>query len=245
MLDPDKVPSFEALPHILVVDDDDRIRDLVQRYLNDHGFLAFTAADVAQARSLLKDFIFDALVLDVMMPGEDGVSLAAHVRKTSNLPVLLLTALGEVEDKIKGLEAGADDYLPKPFDPRELLLRLQAILRRHSLTSKAQQKDIQIGPWMFDSVRGILNDSQSGETVQLSDVESNLLRALAQRPGEILSRDTLAAMSGIDNPEEMNARTIDVQITRLRKRMGEDAKTPRYLQTVRGKGYILHAKQVL
>ncbi len=239
MLDPETVPRYADLPHILVVDDDDRIRDLVSRYLNEHGFLAFTAANALEARTLLKDCVFDALVLDVMMPGEDGVSLAGHLHRTSNIPVLLLTALGEVEDKIKGLEAGADDYLPKPFDPRELVLRLQAILRR---TPKAEEKGtkMRIGPWLFDPVLGELEDTQTSDTLRLTDVEATLLKALCTRPGEILSRDALAEMTGMEE-DQMNARTIDVQITRLRRKLGEDSKAPRFLQTVRGKGYVLHA----
>lgn len=241
MLDPETVPRYVDLPHILVVDDDDRIRDLVSRYLTDHGFLAFTAADAVQARILLKDCEFDALVLDVMMPGEDGVSLANYLHRTSNIPVLLLTALGEIEDKIRGLEAGADDYLPKPFDPREMLLRLQAILRRTPKRADKKSTKSKIGPWSFDSVLGELRDENTNQTIRLTDVEATLLRALSARPGEILSREALAEMIGTENPEEMNARTIDVQITRLRRKMGEDSKAPRFLQTVRGKGYVLHS----
>ena len=240
MLDPETVPRYADLPHILVVDDDDRIRDLVSRYLTEHGFLAFTAADAAQARTILKECEFDALVLDVMMPGEDGVSLAGYLRRTTNIPVLLLTALGEVEDKIKGLEAGADDYLPKPFDPRELLLRLQAILRRAPKREEKKAGKVKIGPWSFDPVLGELTDEEKGQGLRLTDVEANLLRALSSRPGEILSREALAEMIGTEDPDQMNARTIDVQITRLRRKLGEDSKTPRFLQTVRGKGYVLH-----
>ncbi len=240
MLDPDTVPRYADLPHILVVDDDDRIRDLVSRYLTEHGFLAFTAADAAQARTLLKDCDFDALVLDVMMPGEDGVSLAEYLHRTSGIPVLLLTALGEVEDKIKGLQAGADDYLPKPFDPRELLLRLQSILRRAPKKEEKASEKIKIGPWVFDQVLGELSDEED-KKVRLTDVEATLLRALSARPGEVLSREALAEMVGTENPDAMNSRTIDVQITRLRRKMGEDSKAPRFLQTVRGKGYVLHS----
>lgn len=227
--------SYAELPHILVVDDDDRIRALVTRYLNEHGFFALSAADAAQAKAALKDAVFDALVVDVMMPGQDGRALTADVRKSSDIPVLLLTALGETEDKITGLNAGADDYLTKPFDPRELVLRLQAILRRRPKYAPASEK-LRIGPWVFTP--GELDLVGAGDTVRLTDVEANLLRALAVRPNEILSREALAALAGLDAGE----RTIDVQVTRLRKKMGEDSKAPQYLQTVRGKGYRLRAE---
>lgn len=231
----ENVRSYAELPHILVVDDDDRIRALVCRYLNEHGFFALSAANAAEAKEIMTLAEFDALVLDVMMPGQDGRALTADIRKTQDIPVLLLTALSETDDKIAGFSAGADDYLPKPFDPRELVLRLQAILRRRP-KYVATASVLKIGAWTFDPAG---NDLVSGsDTVRLTDVELNLLRALAARPNEIFSRDDLARQCGLDAAE----RTIDVQVARLRKKMGEDSKAPKYLQTVRGKGYMLRAE---
>lgn len=230
--------DFEALPHILVVDDDDRIRDLVSRYLNDHGFLALCVGDAAAAKEALAHFIFDAVVLDVMMPGQSGVELTQELRTSNDIPVLLLTAMGEVDDKITGLQSGADDYLTKPFDPRELVLRLQAILRRRPVEKGGEDRPLQIGEMMFDPAINTLK-AASGD-VRLTDVEANLLKALGRRANEILSRDTLAGLCGLDAGE----RTIDVQVTRLRKKLGEDSKAPHFLQTVRGKGYILRARRV-
>lgn len=236
MSDVQKTVDFQSLPHILVVDDDDRIRNLVSRYLNEHGFLSFTAANAAAAKDLLEIATFDALVLDVMMPGQDGRALTREIRQGSDVPVLLLTAMGEIEDRVDGLQSGADDYLTKPFDPRELVLRLQAILRRRP-QEKAQQKIYRIGRWRYDPSMPELVDGD--ETIRLTEVETNLLQALAQRPDVLLSREDLAEMCGIDAGE----RTIDVQVTRLRRKLEEDSKTPRFLQTVRGKGYLLRASE--
>lgn len=228
--------DYEALPHILVVDDDDRIRDLVSRYLNDHGFLALSVADAAQAKEALAHFIFDAVVLDVMMPGQSGVELTREIRTANDIPVLLLTAMGEIDDRIGGLQSGADDYLTKPFDPRELTLRLQAILRRRP-ERHASDVVLKIGDMMFDPMTNTI--SAGGTNTRLTDVEANLLKALGRRANEILSREALADLCGLDAGE----RTIDVQVTRLRKKLGEDSKAPVYLQTVRGKGYILRAEK--
>lgn len=228
--------DYETLPHILVVDDDDRIRELVSRYLNEHGFLALSVADAGQAKEALAHFVFDAVVLDVMMPGQTGVELTRELRATNDIPVLLLTAMGEIDDRIGGLQSGADDYLTKPFDPRELVLRLQAILRRRPDTQTGDVA-LQIGARVFDPATNIV--SGGGENIRLTDVEANLLKALGRRANEILSRETLAALCGLDAGE----RTIDVQVTRLRKKLGEDSKAPVYLQTVRGKGYILRAEK--
>lgn len=235
---PQKQLDFQSLPHILVVDDDDRIRSLVSRYLNEHGFLSFTAADAAEAKEILKLGLFDALVVDVMMPGQDGRAFTKELRAASDIPVLLLTAMGEVEDRVGGLQSGADDYLTKPFDPRELVLRLQVILRRRP-QEKAAAKIYKIGRWSYDTQVPELVDGD--ETVRLTDVETNLLKALLRRPDTILSREDLAEMCGIDAGE----RTIDVQVTRLRRKLEEDSKIPRYLQTVRGKGYLLRAEEVV
>lgn len=237
MAEPQKPQDFQSLPHILVVDDDDRIRSLVSRYLNEHGFLSFTAADAQQAKDIMSIGVFDALVLDVMMPGQDGRSLTQELRQKSDIPVLLLTAMGEVEDRLGGLQSGADDYLSKPFDPRELVLRLQAILRRRPAVQVAE-KTYQIGQWFYDpKVPEIVHGA---ERQRLTDVEVNLLKALTRRPGMLLSREELAELCGIDAGE----RTIDVQVTRLRKKLEEDSKMPRYLQTVRGKGYLLRAQEI-
>lgn len=233
-----KQQDFQALPHILVVDDDDRIRSLVSRYLNEHGFLSFTAENAAAAKDILAVGVFDALVVDVMMPGQDGRAFTNELRKTSDVPVLLLTAMGEVDDRVSGLQSGADDYLTKPFDPRELVLRLQAILRRRP-PEKVLGRTYKIGRWVYNPAVPELVDGT--EAVRLTDVEVNLLKALLRQPDAVLSRDELAALCGIDAGE----RTIDVQVTRLRRKLEEDSKAPRYLQTVRGKGYLLRAEEVV
>lgn len=235
MTQPQNTQDFQDLPHILVVDDDDRIRKLVSRYLNEHGFLSFTAASADEAKEILKIGLFDALVVDVMMPGQDGRAFTKELRGQSDVPVLLLTAMAEIDDRVEGLQTGADDYLTKPFDPRELVLRLQAILRRRPQEKKTDSRYI-IGQWGYDPAVPELVGPD--ETVRLTDVEVNLLGALLKRPGVILSRDDLADMCGLDAGE----RTIDVQVTRLRKKLEEDSKAPRYLQTVRGKGYLLRAE---
>ncbi len=229
--------DFQNLPHILVVDDDDRLCTLVSRYLNEHGFLSFTAQDAAAAKDIMAVGLFDALVLDVMMPGQDGRSLTTELRKThGDLPIILLTAMGEADDRVSGLESGADDYLTKPFDPRELVLRLQAILRRRPVATDGR-RIYKIGRWTYDPLVPELVDGD--ETVRLTDVEDTLLKTLAQRPDTILTRDDLADLCGVDAGE----RTIDVQVTRLRKKLEEDSKIPRYLQTIRGKGYLLRAQE--
>lgn len=230
--------SFTEKPHILVVDDDDRIRDLVSRYLRDHEFMVLTAADAAEAGEMLSRFSFDALVVDIMMPGQTGLEFTAHLRKSNDVPVLLLTALGETDDRIKGLESGADDYLAKPFEPRELVLRLNAILRRTIKPAIQTDKPFRMGRWVFDPSSGTLEDD--GEVQRLTSMEINLLKALSSEPGQPIDRDTLAELCGIDTGE----RTIDVQVTRLRRKIEEDTKTPRYLQTVRGKGYLLRMEDV-
>lgn len=230
--------DFQNLPHILVVDDDDRLCTLVGRYLNEHGFLSFTAEDAAAAKDVLAAGVFDALVLDVMMPGQDGRSLTTELRKShGDIPIILLTAMGEADDRVAGLESGADDYLTKPFDPRELVLRLQGLLRRRPPVNDGR-RIYKIGRWTYDPLMPELVDGD--ETVRLTEVEDTLLKTLANRPDTILTRDDLADLCGVDAGE----RTIDVQVTRLRRKLEEDSKTPRYLQTVRGKGYLLRAQEV-
>ena len=225
-------------PHVLVVDDDDRIRDLVARYLTEHGFVVATTADAGEARAALEAFTFDVLVVDVMMPGETGLEFTRSLRAKSDIPVLLLTALGETEDRITGLESGADDYLPKPFEPREMVLRLQAILRRRPKPDEVK-KPVRIGAWVFDPVENTLIGEK--EIQRLTTAEISLLNALVQKAGQVVSREDLARLCDMDVSGE---RTIDVQITRLRRKIEEDTRTPRYLQTVRGKGYLLRVEQL-
>lgn len=230
------VPNPEDLPHILVVDDDERIRALLLRYLNEHGFLALAASSAGEASDILKRFIFDALVVDVMMPGETGLEFTKRFKQSSDLPILLLTALGETDDKIAGFESGADDYLSKPFEPRELVLRLQAILRRRPKPEVL--KSFKVGRWVYDES---VNELKDGDDVQrLTTVEANLLKALASRAGEVISREDLAALCDLDAGE----RTIDVQVTRLRRKIEDDVKRPRCLQTVRGRGYMLRIESL-
>ncbi len=234
----DKAPSdLAARPHVLVVDDDSRIRDLVSRYLHEHGFVVMTAGDAEAARETIRNFSFDAMVVDVMMPGESGIELTRHLQQNTKIPVLLLTALGEAEDRIAGLEAGADDYLPKPFEPRELVLRLNAILRRTAQKNETL-KPFRIGAWRFDPERDELQNG--AEIMPLTAAEALLIRALAGKPGEAVSREELAQKCGVDAGE----RTIDVQVTRLRRKIEADTKVPRYLQTVRGKGYLLRIEDI-
>ena len=221
----------ENAPHVLVVDDDDRIRDLLHRYLTEHGFRTSVAADAREARRLLGAVDFDLLVLDVMMPGESGFDLTEKVRAASNVPILLLTARGLPEDRIEGLERGADDYLPKPFEPRELLLRIHALLRR-AAPIREKQKILTFGACTFEVDRGELR--RSGDLVKLTASELALLRALSRKPREVISRSALATQT-----ETALERSIDVQVTRLRKKIEDDPRTPIYLQTVRGIGYTL------
>lgn len=237
----DSTIDLGALPHILVIDDDDRIRDLVARYLEANGFFVSVAEDAAQAKEILKLAAYDALVVDVMMPGQSGIEFTEELRSKggvyADLPVLLLTAMGEVEDKIIGLTAGADDYLTKPFDPRELVLRLEAILRRRPKPQQGATK-LRIGSWLFDGDHNELVDGDV--SVKLTDGEANLLLALSMRVGEVISREDLSEACGLDAEK----RTVDVQVTRLRRKLEEDSNAPRFLQTVRGKGYVLRAEKI-
>jgi two-component system phosphate regulon response regulator OmpR len=219
-------------PHILVVDDDVRLRELLRRYLVDNGFMATAASDAADARAKLKALAFDLIVLDVMMPGESGLELTRSLRAESTVPILLLTARGEAEDRIVGLEAGADDYLAKPFEPRELVLRINAILRRVPRPEEPAT-GLRVGLWSFHPDRYELRAGEN--VVRLTSVENSLLKILAAAPGETVSREDLAERSGA----VVNARTIDVQVTRLRRKIEADPRMPRYLQTVRGEGYVL------
>jgi two-component system, OmpR family, phosphate regulon response regulator OmpR len=221
-----------AEPHLLVIDDDARLRDLLRRYLVDQGFRVTTAGDAGEARAKLAALAFDLVVLDVMMPGEDGFSLTRSLRAESRIPILLLTAMAEAEDRINGLERGADDYLAKPFEPRELVLRIRNILQRLPQPGLAGH-ELRLGACRLDVARGELY--RGGDAVHLTAAETALLMALARRAGEALSREALAE----DAQFSGNVRTVDVQVTRLRRKIERDPKFPRYLQTVRGTGYVL------
>ena len=220
-------------PHILVVDDDERLRKLLRKFLSENGFLVATACDAEDARSKLRSLTFDLMVLDLMMPGESGLDFAASLRETNAIPIVMLTAMGELEDRIKGLEHGADDYLTKPFDPRELLLRINGILRRAAPTKDPSGQPVSLGACTFDPGRGELRRGDA--PVHLTEVEAALLTVLAERPGAILSREELIEHTGAQG----GGRAVDVQVTRLRRKIEDDPRMPRYLQTVRGKGYLL------
>ena len=228
--------------HLLIVDDDERIRTLLQKFLIRNGFLVSAARDAAHARRILAGLDFDLIVLDVMMPGEDGISLTKEVRRNSDTPILLLTAKGETEDRILGLEAGADDYLAKPFEPKELLLRLNAILRRVPVQEEVAPlpKVMHLGQVYYDVDRG---EMWQGEArVRLTATESQLMRIFSSTPGVPFSRSKLVEQLGRDGGQAQE-RAVDVQITRLRRKIETDPKQPRYLQTVRGAGYMLVLEQ--
>lgn len=223
---------MEELPHILVVDDDRRLRSLLSRYLTDNGFRVTTAGDTTEARHKMTAFEFDLLVLDLMMPGENGLDFAAGLRRHTAIPILMLTAMGETDDRIAGLEHGADDYMSKPFEPRELVLRIQTVLRRMPHQSEPEG-DVTFGPCRFDIDRGELFRDE--KRVKLTESEAKLLSALARQPGAPMTREDLSRETGVGG----GGRSIDVQVTRLRRKTEHDPKDPRYLQTVRGKGYVL------
>ena len=225
--------------HLLIVDDDERIRALLGRFLRKNGFLVSMARDAAQARRLLAGLEFDLIVMDVMMPGEDGLSLTRDLRTRIDTPILLLTAKGETEDRISGLESGADDYLPKPFEPRELLLRIAAILRRVPVVEVAQPKFLTLGALRYDTDKGELWNGDA--PLRLTGTETALLRRLAASRGQPVSRTELIEDLGRGTGDEAEGgeRAIDVQITRLRRKIEPDPREPRFLQTVRGTGYML------
>jgi two-component system phosphate regulon response regulator OmpR len=226
-------------PHLLVVDDDERIRSLLQQFLVQDGYLISTAENAEQARILLTGIEFDLIILDVMMPGQDGVSFTGELRNLgNNTPILLLTARGETEDRIKGLEAGADDYLPKPFEPKELLLRINAILRRMPdlKEDKMMPKTLDFGNLKYDVARNELWDGE--KQVRLTTTESQLMKIFTSALGEPISRADLVTSLGRDVSLAQD-RAIDVQITRLRRKIEVNPSQPRYLQTVRGAGYML------
>ncbi|MBX9943301.1 MAG: response regulator [Reyranella sp.] len=223
-------------PHILVVDDDTRLRELLKSFLSRNGFRVSTAGHAAEARQRLQALDFDLIVLDVMMPGETGLDFATELRRSDDVPILMLTAMADTKDRIAGLETGVDDYLGKPFEPRELLLRIQNILRRGrpgTASPATAPRLVAFGPMQFDVELGEL--TQKGKRIALTDAEVALLRAFAGRIGEVLSRDTLCKSVG----SAVNERAIDVQVTRLRRKIEPDPSFPRFLRTVRGQGYRL------
>ncbi len=220
--------------HILVVDDDTRLRQLLSKYLGEQGYRVTTAGEAADARARMAGMRFDLLVLDIMMPGENGLSLCDSLRSDKRLPVLLLSAMNEPGDRIAGFEVGADDYLTKPFEPRELVLRIEAILRRTHSELPRPPRQVEFGAYSFDLGRAELR--RDGEFVRLTSAEAALLKALAEQAGEPVARDDLTERQ---KHVAGSARTIDVQMTRLRRKIEPDPKYPRYLQTVRGVGYVL------
>ena len=226
--------------HILVVDDDSRIRDLLRRFLHRNGYMVTVARDAGHASRLLGGLAFDLLIVDVMLPGEDGVAFTRRVRGEAGAPILLLTARGGTEDRIAGLEAGADDYLTKPFEPRELVLRVSAILRRAppapAPAAEPAPRLLALGPATYDMSRGAL--LRDGTPVRLTGSEQALMRVLSRTPNEAVDRARLAVELG-GGEGAVQDRAVDVQITRLRRKIENDPRSPRYLQTVRGAGYML------
>jgi two-component system phosphate regulon response regulator OmpR len=232
MKTPSAAPADEAA-HILIVDDDRRIRDLLSTYLRGHGYRATAAASAEEARAFLAHLAFELIVLDVMMPGENGFDFATHLRTNSEVPILMLTARGDPGDRVRGLEIGVDDYLVKPFEPRELLLRIGSILRRAKPPpAKPNVAVVRFGAFSFSLERGELRAND--EVVRLTERERDILRLLSENSGESVSREALSGSAAA-----ASERTIDVQINRLRRKIEQDPANPVYLQTARGAGYRL------
>ena len=234
---PPRVP--DEAPHLLVVDDDSRIRTLITRFLTENGFRVTAAEAAAEARKKMAIIDFDLLVVDVMMPGESGMDFTASVRKSSPVPILMLTARSETESRIRGLELGADDYLAKPFDPRELLLRINNILKRGAVAAPPQRAEdgvLRFGPYVWDQTRDELR--RGDEVVRLTDSELRLMRMFAERPGETIPRHEI-----VQGESALGDRTADVQINRLRRKIENDPANPNHLVTVRGQGYRLKTDQ--
>ena len=225
------LPSDDAA-HILVIDDDRRIRDLLSRYLSEQSFRVSTVADAADARRKLDGLSFDLLIVDVMMPGENGTEFTSDIRQKLDVPVLMLTALGETEARIKGLEAGADDYLAKPFDPRELVLRINSILKRVRVEAPPSVEQVLFGPYTFSVLTRELK--KDGDPVKLTDREREIMVMFAQNAGQVVPR-----MDLVGEDATASERTVDVQINRLRRKIENDPAVPTWLQTVRGIGYKL------
>jgi two-component system phosphate regulon response regulator OmpR len=225
-------PLADDAPHLLVVDDDRRIRDLLSRFLASEGYRVTTADTATDARAKLKSLNFDLLVLDVMMPGETGFDFAQALRTRSTVPILMLTARDAAESRIKGLEIGADDYLSKPFEPRELSLRIANLLRRAQPAAAPPAESVRFGPFVFHIGRGELRKGE--DSIRLTDREREMLRVLAATPGETVSRVALAGTGG-----SVNERAVDVQVNRLRRKIERNPADPLFVQTVRGIGYRL------
>jgi len=219
-------------PHLLVVDDDRRIRDLLSRFLAEEGYRVSTAETAKDARAKLSGLSFDLLILDVMMPGESGFDLAKAIRGSSDVPILMLTARDAAESRIRGLEMGADDYLAKPFEPRELSLRIANILKRAQPAAPPPAESVSFGPFVFHIARGELRRGE--DIVRLTDRERDMLRVLAATPGETVARMALAGNGG-----NVSERAVDVQVNRLRRKIERDPANPLFVQTVRGIGYRL------
>ena len=229
---PRKTEVLDDAAHLLVVDDDTRIRDLLHRYLSEQGFRVTVAADAAEARRKLEGLNYDLLIVDVMMPGESGLSLTQSLSRDKRVPIIMLTARSEAESRIAGLEAGADDYLAKPFDPRELVLRINNILKRNSSMDAPKIEQVMFGPYTFSILRKELK--KAAEIIRLTDREQEIMLLFASRAGDTIPRHEL-----IGNDTEVGERTIDVQINRLRRKIEDDPANPVWLQTVRGIGYRL------
>lgn len=224
----------ERKTHILVVDDDTRLRALLQRFLRDSGFYVSSAKGAADARLMLKEYKFDLLIVDIMMPQESGLVFLQKLREQNDVPVILLTAMGETGDRVSGLEIGADDYMPKPFEPKELVLRIKNIFKRSIKKDNDVQQKLNLGLCWYDLDKKELLSKQ-GQIIHITPVEQAMLSLLGQKSGQIFSREKMAELLGAGQ----GTRSIDVQVTRLRKKIEKDSKNPRYLQTVRGKGYML------
>ena len=230
MIVPAKLP--DDAPHLLVVDDDRRIRDLLSRFLSNEGYRVSTAESAAAAHAKLNGLSFDLLILDVMMPGESGFDFAKALRRSSNVPILMLTARDAAESRIKGLEIGADDYLSKPFEPRELSLRIANILKRAQPAPAPPAESVRFGPFVYHLARGELRKGE--EVIRLTDREREMLRILAATPGETVPRMSLAGNGG-----SVSERAVDVQVNRLRRKIEKNPANPLFVQTVRGIGYRL------
>lgn len=220
--------------HILVVDDDTRLRSLLQRYLRDNDFYVSVAKDASEARNRIKYYNFDMLIVDIMMPNETGLEFLKCLRKESSVPVIMLTAMGETDDRINGLELGADDYIPKPFEPKELVLRIKNIIKRKPSDKQKSLDKLKLGNYVFDMAKKELLDIY-GKIVHITPVEQALMVILGHKSAQVFTREKLAEILG----SGQSPRSIDVQIARLRRKIEVDSKNPRYLQTVRGKGYML------
>ena len=231
-----KSPVSDDASHVLVVDDDQRIRDLLVNYLQGNGFRVSAAADVASARAAMRGLTFDVLILDVMLPDASGLDLARELRRESKVPILMLTALDDKESRVAGFEAGIDDYIPKPFEPRELLLRINNILRRYD-PKEGSREEVRMGDAIFNIGRGELK--RGDMAVKLTERERDLLRQFAVRPGVAIPRHELVGNTA-EGDATASERAVDVQINRLRRKIEPDPANPVYLQTSRGRGYVLY-----